>query len=149
MFESWGICVSRVPVHMFLTVSLFIMTWIVFMLSCKYIMQIYKSYCANLESRVGSWIIIMDLGKNNDLLLYLCTFAIYLHKNINIFWWTFLRKENNNELIHWTFLSHCWLSSLFSLLHAPFLDCRFSDGSSTKNLHSKWRMFLESVYTKL
>lgn len=111
-----GICVSRVPVHMYLTVSLFIMTWIVFMLSCKY-MQIYKSYCANLESRVGSWIIIMDLGKDNDLLIYHCTFAIYLHKNILTFF---------GELFWGKKTIMNWYTELFFLTvdsHLYFLFC--------------------------
>lgn len=77
---SWGICITRV----------FNCLTIYDELNCiglqvYAIYMPYKSYSANLESRDGSWIIIMTLGKDNSVLTYFCTFAIYkLHKNINI-----------------------------------------------------------------
>lgn len=69
--KSWGICVSRV----------FNCLTIYDELNCiglqvYAIYMPYKSYSANLESRDGSWIIIMTLGKDNSVLTYFCTFAI-------------------------------------------------------------------------
>lgn len=69
--KSWGICVTRV----------FNCLTIYDELNCiglqvYAIYMPYKSYSASLESRDGSWIIIMTLGKDNSVLTYFCTFAI-------------------------------------------------------------------------
>lgn len=63
--KSWGICVTRI----------FNCLTIYDELNCiglqvYAIYMPYKSYCANLESRDGSWIIIMTLGKDNYVLTY-------------------------------------------------------------------------------
>lgn len=63
------------------------------------------------------------------------------------------QKQKEEEWLNLTLLSHCWLLSIISLLHAQFSDYRYHNQCSAKIFHSEWlpveRMFLQSVSTML
>lgn len=65
----------------------------------------------------------------------------------------FLLKKREEEWLNLTLLSHCWLLSIISLLHAQFSDYRYHNQCSAKIFHSEWlpveRMFLQYVSTML